>query len=99
MMDKFEIGEIAVICLGKPSSTDNQSDYVVDGLECEIIRIGGCGIQANGLPSYVISVDGYGEFDIAEHALRKKKPPEEPATWQEIQRLTNWNPTEQKVTQ
>ena len=91
-MDKFEIGEVAIAISDKHSTTECE---IVSGLiryEGELghdIRIN------NNLCDKADSVSG--EWFCGLPYLRKKKPPKEPATWQEIQELTNWNPTEQKV--
>lgn len=86
-MAKFEVGEIAVALGGltRPSEA-----------ECEILDVLGKGV-------YKILVDGCrstmkdGGWLIKERHLRKKKPPEEPASWEEIQELTNWNPTKETI--
>lgn len=87
-MAKFEVGEVAILDVPRyPELT---------GLECTILKIG-----VENEDDYLIEVCGinpkqYGaeSFTCYEHNLRKKRPPEELSTWEEIQKITDWNPKE-----
>lgn len=94
-MDKFKKGDIVELI-----QASEKNKYSI-GMEYEVVS--DC-YDAGGHMAYEI----FNENDIAsaeceywtarEGQLRKKKPPEEPATWQEIQEISGWNPTKQKVT-
>jgi len=86
-MPKFAVGEIADVTNGRSWK------------ECEIL-----GLPPQwGANQYYIHVPGStgsnGEHEdrwlISECYLRKKKPPEELGDWDEIEKLTNWNPTKE----
>ena len=89
-MAKFKIGEI-VIALGNHGRSTT---------ECEIMAL------PDTTGRYKIKVEGcrsnkhiHGWWKQPECFLRKKKPPEEEksGSWEEVQKLTNWNPTQEKV--
>ena len=91
-MDKFSLNEIATVA-GLIQKTER------NGEECEIVGIDvvssdgeafDYAIRYKNIPDHEV-----GFWVIKKENLRKKKPPEEPATWQEIQELTNWNPTKE----
>lgn len=89
MMAKFEIGEIALA----------YNDDTGDVSECEIIAVPGhslpifpCGDYVINVPTNKSSTRPNGYWEAEEKFLRKKKPPEELSTWEEVQKLTNWNP-------
>lgn len=87
-MSRFEIGEIAwAIGRGEPK-------------ECEIMEV----VPNNRFSHYRISVptcpcsitkDGF--WDCLECDLKKKKPPEDDASWEQVQEITGWNPAKEKV--
>ena len=100
---KFEIGEIAIFMI----------DFTVPGIcqsgsECEIYSG-----PYHGIDEYEHGCDGewyWCVFDgdpsprgpnnswaVRAVSLRKKKPPEELSTWEEVQKITGWNPTKQNV--
>lgn len=87
-MAKFAIGEIAIVLGGKDRPT----------AECEIMALPG------HIDRYLIKVDGgksrtkTGWWAQREWALRKKKPPKEAlGSWQEVDKIINWNPTKEKA--
>jgi len=84
-MSKFKVGEIAIIC-----SVDFP-EY--NGTETEILGVFHSGTSSNGV-GYRCTIQKRG---WSESALRKKKPPEEKTTWEEIQEITNWNPSKAVV--
>jgi len=54
-------------------------------------------IYTNGISGYrVLFLADNTKGFVPERLLRKKKRPEETSSWEEIQKLTNWNP--KKVT-
>lgn len=92
-MAKFEVGEIAIY-----QNLVGRGQYW-NGEECEVIKPLGkylSNIEPDELVYYV--KDGQGIFSVREDQIRKKKPPkEELSTWEEIQKLTNWNPEKVKA--
>lgn len=96
---KFEIGEVAILIAdgNKKGSTKGCE------VECEVISIEH---EMVGLLGYEIIIDGdicgspfsrQGEWFVSTVSLRKKKPPEGLSSWEEIQKLTNWNPSKQVI--
>lgn len=88
-MAKFSVGEMAIIdnCKSYPSFI---------GMECEILSnpYDGIGsITGELCIGYDACLQNGEKHSIAERCLRKKKPPQELTTWEEVQKLTNWNPT------
>ena len=90
-MDKFGLNEIAI--------------FRGSGEEIEIIGLPKMQVGRNRrgkmirseTPCYsILTQDGF-EGWLPESSLRKKKPPEEPATWQEIQEISGWNPTKEVI--
>lgn len=84
-MSKFKVGEIVII--------QSKSHPEYNGMETEIIeilarRVGGyrCTIE----PEYTFMQNGW-----AESALRKRRPPQETSTWEEVQEITKWNPSKE----
>lgn len=88
-MAKFEVGEVAIIT----------------GAAHPFTHLIGCEVEITSHPS-IVSEYGVGYTGIAngrnphpdyfeEAALRKKKPPEELSSWEEVQKLTNWNPVKE----
>lgn len=87
-MNKFEIGEIAII-----DNSVHKPEFV--GMECEIISREIYGI-AKGTEyaayGYIVEINGE-THGFVKACLRKKKPPQELSTWEEVEKLTHWNPT------
>lgn len=90
-MSKFALGEIAIVAFGPAKNR-----------ECEVTEINPINnsgerqdyrIQINGFPHPVFPTG----WTCDEATLRKKKPPEEDASWEAVQELTNWNPTKEKI--
>ena len=94
-MDKFSLNEVAVVIRGQGETDPWMEKYigeeveVISGLELSERTIDNCYYKVKASDGLV--------FGATPSSLRKKKPKEEPATWQEIQRLTNWNPTKEVV--
>ena len=95
-MDKFEIGEI-VDFIGIPGADEQLNGRAGPGAGCEIKQY--CWDFKDG-PGYYChfpgdlcphSVEGW--WWVSKFHLRKKKPPQELGSWEEVQKLTNWNPT------
>ena len=81
---KFKVGEIAVL--------KNCKHSIHAGSECLIIKYRGGERYDVDIPSSPIGL----RWTTMPNQLRKKKKPEEKASWEEIQSITNWHP--QKVT-
>lgn len=95
-MDKFEIGEVAVLkCLTKSAH--------YNGRECEIVSAeyeycGEIGYDAIIPDDPCHKKDSIkGEWFVQTEFLRKKQPPQELSTWEAVQKETGWNPTKQGV--
>lgn len=94
-MSKFKVGEVAVFISSKISPE-------LVGFECEIVDIDVPRHPDGKRFDYAVSFIGAPDHDIAghwvvsEYQLRKKKPPQEKTTWEEIQSITNWNPSKFK---
>ena len=93
-MDKFEVGEIAI-------GQNFINSTLLNGTEMEIIgKLDKYPISTlNGFPCDLYILYGYrvrkpgGAIScIDPQNLRKKKPPEELSTWEEIEEEFNWNP-------
>ena len=86
-MVKFEVGEVAIL--------RNCSFAEHNGLECMIL---GAGIT-EGTYKVEIPDSPYKLVWLGceESQLIKKKPPQELSSWDEVQKLTNWNPIKEKV--
>jgi len=88
-MNKFKVGEIAII---KLDLGGNHLETI--GRECEIIEAyPSINVYKVTIPSIK---DGFDFWKAKGCELRKKPPKEETSSWEEIQKLTNWNP--KKVT-
>lgn len=88
-MDKFKVGEVAIYQHLTISLKSN-------GEECEIIR----GLDYHEDSEFphklmYITKDANGIFVVKPENLRKKNPPQELSTWEEVQKLTNWNPSKE----
>ena len=92
-MSKFEIGDEVVFV---DAATEHK--YLI-GEECEILKLLDRSHSTCETPQlYEISLRHNGLLvGCAECCLRKKKPPE--ATWEEIQALTNWNPSKEVISE
>lgn len=93
----FKIGEI-VIYIGRRK--------IFYGYEVEIVKGPYIDLRCPEQPSYDFIVPGYpcdalnsenAEWAAWESRFRKRKPPQELSTWEEIQKLTNWNPSHEKA--
>lgn len=94
---KFEIGEVAI-------GQNCVIDVRVNGMECvitedvKIRRVIGTTtrIESDRLCYMVKWADG--RIGAASPLkLRKKKPPKETSTWEEVQEDTGWNPQKSKI--
>ena len=70
------------------------------GSECTITQVG---IVVKGdRKDYAILINGFpsgsrtNEWNCKEASLRKKKPPEEDVSWEQVQEIIGWNPTKGK---
>jgi hypothetical protein len=93
---KFEIGEVCEV-------------YVrTEGIwvDCEInsyITAENAGCCQDPTDEYVVTVPSHVSENLdhlwttIEVHLRKKKPPEEGASWEKVQELINWNPMKEMV--
>jgi len=98
---KFKVGDI---CIGQ-----NFHDYPeFNGVECEVLDVREQGdiyqrafrrvLFAMPGPHYRVRWATGEKYYVAETHLRKKPPPEEYlGDWDEIEKLTGWNPTYAKV--
>ena len=86
MMAKFKVGEIAVI-------VDSVFHEFI-GAECVILGPAENWDDADYIVGINADTSKYndGQWVTSEKNLRKKKPPEELSTWEEVQAITNWNP-------
>ena len=50
-------------------------------------------VRFKNIPDHRIT----GYWTAYEYQLGKKKPPQEKSTWEEIQEITNWNPSKSEV--
>lgn len=90
-MSKFKVGEVAIVV-----NADYHKNHI--GRECEIICVNP--VTLSGAPrDYEISIKGIrapaltnGWYTHESH-LRKKKPPQETSTWEEVQEIVGWNPS------
>lgn len=96
-MAKFEVGEIAVGHNFKISTHLNGEDLLIVGgyysYKCDSL---------NGVPCTPYLLTGYkvkhpdgGTSVVKESNLRKKHPPQELSSWENIQEITGWNPTKE----
>lgn len=93
-MSKFSVNEIAIII-------EKGSKYDLINMECEIKSLPynwkdgsfGYNVEVLGYPSNGTT----GLWFLEEHELRKKKPPQELARWEDAQEFTGWNPTKEPV--
>ena len=82
---KFEIGEIATTCNFTEKAHKN-------GAECEIVGIGVISNKGEAC-DYAIKYKDFpdhpttGYWCINEYYLRKKRPPSEEASWEEVQKI------------
>jgi len=90
---KFEVGEIATFY--KIGDEDHLKE--VEIISSEFSYRNAMGYDAMILGSFCKRPDSkHGEWFIPTKYLRKKKPPQELFTWEQVQKDCNWNP--QKVT-
>ena len=87
-MSKFSVGEIAIIA---GPSAHGVYDYT--GKEVEILSEPY--IDEYQDYGYEVDIDGDRNWFVPEYQLKKKKPPHD--YWQDVEKVTGWNPT--KVTQ
>ena len=81
MMAKFKVGEVAIIQSKEfPSYNGNETRIIT-------LYFDNNDEQAYRCSMHPTSFGGWNES-----ALRKKKPPEELSTWEEVQEDTGWNP-------
>jgi len=91
-MSKFKVGE-AVIILGSVYPT-SEGEIISEMYEYN----GKVGHDVIILDNVCQSADSVsGEWFSPEKMLRKKKPPQETTTWEEMQEITNWNPSKESV--
>lgn len=84
-MDKFSIGESAIIT-GPPGSRNIGEEVTVMS---RLFK------NDNAMVHGVYCGNWYGFWEP--QYLRKKYPPQEPSTWEEVEKATGWNPTKQGV--
>jgi len=91
-MSKFKVGDVVIFI------DSDRAHHNLIGEECEVLRLLDSSVSSYPTPQfYEISLRDKNRYiGCAENCLRKKKKPEETSSWEEIQKLTNWNP--QKVT-
>ena len=89
MTDKFEVGEVVEIkCAGSKwregTIVSTAYEYIYPGY--------GHDVMVNGMKCGTEDSKS-GEFFAPFKYLRKKRPPQELSTWENVQDITNWNPT------
>lgn len=100
MNEQFSIGEIAIFW--DPGFPTHNTEVVITSIlkdELEIFQPDHYTgkLIANGVPAYEL-IHACGRIGFAgPKNLRKKKPPEEDASWKAIEKLTKWNPTKIEV--
>ena len=91
-MSKFKLGEIVIFCgLKNTRELNGEECEITEALDRRRLVYSHGEIQNNEMCYGVTTKTGYKIF-VRPEFLRKKKPPEELSTWEEIQALTNWNP-------
>lgn len=84
-MSKFKVDEVVIIQSKKRPSFNGQETIIIEPYFD----------YTNDRQAYRCSIQA--ERGWAESALRKKKPPQEPSTWEAVQEITNWSPEEVKI--
>jgi len=89
-MSKFKVGEIAI------GQNFNVSLFL-NGAEVEVIgllmfRMANLDGVIKEHYGYKIKKQDGGISSVSPDKLRKKKPPQQKSTWEEIQEITNWSP-------
>lgn len=86
-MDKFEVGEIAILQNCYNPERNGQEVEIVDKASFrKTIE------NPQGELMHFTEHRNGANYYASLNQLRKKKPPEELSTWEEIQQLTNWTP-------
>lgn len=93
-MAKFRVGEIVVLAWAVVPKFARRI-----GEEFTVTAIGTMGTRYGLIEpaDYEITDRDGKTYAADEWQLRKRRPPEEPGSWSEIEKLTNWNPTKREV--
>lgn len=89
MSERFSVGDVCIVV-----SADLNTNRI--GEECVITSLVSCGGFLCEGECQIKFADGV-EGCIRFARLRKRKPPAKTATWEQIERLTNWRPIRETV--
>lgn len=83
----FSAGEIAIF-VARDGSPTNPGDMWIKDYDGDDVYL--CGSTGPG--QWEVRTRNGTYFKTYEYYLRKKKPPEQLGSWDELNRLTNWHP-------
>lgn len=89
-MKRFKVGDRARIIASAPIRDKYR------GRECTVALVGNFP-TIHGHRDYVIEVDGIGPATILDEGLEPIQKRPEAGSWDEVEKLTGWNPTKEKV--
>jgi len=95
-MSKFKVGEDAVVFC-PDDNIHNEECVVIGELRRREWDGDGCLKGKSGIDNtYLVDIRGE-RYCVFPFELRKKPPKEETSSWEEIQKLTNWNPKKEVI--